>query len=104
MSTSKTVKSNGLLIAAMLYVIVFGLNVNIGESSNVAHNPNCVAIETSVIDPPPTIPLIQKEHLSDKTYVIKVLINHINALNRYITASSKNVNDVVDKYNKCVGK
>ena len=104
MSTSNAVKSNGLLIAVMLYVIAFGLDVNLGESSSVTRNPNCVTIASSVIDPPPTMPLIQKEHLDDKTYVIKVLINHINALNRHIMASSKSANDVVDKYNKCVGE
>lgn len=86
-----------------MYVIIFGLKVNLGGSSNHPLDPSCIPIVTSVIDPPPTLPLIQKEHLDNRTYVIKVLINHINALNLYIESSNKNSNDAVDKYNKCVG-
>lgn len=104
MPTSSTVKSNGLLIGILLYIVMFGLNVNLGDTHNSVRDPSCVVIEASVIDPPPTMPIIQKEYLDNKTYVIRVLINHINALNRHIAISNKNTNNTVDKYNKCVSK
>lgn len=101
--SSNPVKSNGLLIAILVYLMIFGVKINIGGSTSLARNPDCIPIEASIIDPAPTLPIIPKEHLSNKTYVIKVLINHINALNAYIETSNKSSNNVLNKYNECVG-
>lgn len=92
-------KTNGMLAALILYMVVFGIKVDTGQSATATH---CKPIAAPLMEPTPAIPLIGKEHINDKTYVVRVLVNHINLLNKQIAARDKQTSDIYNTYTKCV--
>lgn len=99
---NKDSKTNGILVGMFLYVLIFGIKVDTNNGVVTQVDSTCEPITAPVIEPPPNIPIIQKEYLTDKTYVIRVLVNHINSLNKHISQTTKQTTEIYNTYTKCV--
>ena len=95
-------KTNGIIIALLLYISFFGVKVNFDTEALTVSASNCKAIEVPKLGAPPVMPVIDKEHLGDKSYIIRVLINHINDLNKYATDNASQANLVYNAYTNCI--
>lgn len=101
---NKEMKTNGLLVGMFLYVLIFGIKVDTVRGSTEPVVSKCKPIPAPIIEAPPSIPTIEKDYLDDKTYVIRVLVNHINSLNKHIADTSKQTTEIYNTYTKCVVK
>lgn len=95
-------KTNGILIALLLYISFFGVKVNFDTEALTIPASNCKTIDVPKLGTPPIMPVIDKEHLSDKSYIIRVLISHINDLNKYAADNASQANLVYNAYTKCI--
>ena len=95
-------KTNGILIALLLYICFFGVKVNFDAKALTAPVSNCKTIDVPKLGAPPAMPVIDKEYLDDKSYIIRILINHINVLNKYAEDNASQANLVYNAYTKCI--
>lgn len=95
-------KTNGILIALLLYICFFGVKVNFDTKALTAPVTSCKTIDVPKLGTPPAMPVIDKEYLDDKSYIIRVLINHINVLNKYAADNASQANLVYNAYTKCI--
>lgn len=94
---------NGIIFIFFIYVVVFGIKVNIGEDTVITNRVNCKPVKV-IVSKPPQMPIFKKENLNDKNYVIRILVNHITTLNDYIVKTNKDMNLSIIEYDKCIEK
>lgn len=94
-------KNNGLLLLALAYVALFGLKVDVGEHHQIGPMSQCKPIDIPVLTAPPVIPVIDKDNLENKDFVIRTLIKHIRSQNEYINTSNKQASRIYNTYVEC---
>lgn len=95
---------NPLVLLIFGYIAFFGVSVNLKGETSTAPMSQCKPIPAPILQTPPTIPIIDKDKLENKDYVIRVLIKHIQKQNTFIDGSNKEVTKIYNSYTACVVK
>lgn len=99
---NREIKSSGIIFAMFIYLAVFGIKVDVLNGDLNPSTSKCKPIPSPVVQAPPGMPAIDKIYLDDKSYVIRVLVAHINALNKHIADSTTQTAEIYNTYTKCV--
>ena len=102
--SNKEIKSGGLMVAMFIYLVVFGIKVDVLSGDLNPSTSQCKPIPSPIVQAAPSLPAIDKTYLDDKSYVIRVLVNHINTLNKHIADSTKQTAEIYNTYTKCVAQ
>lgn len=88
----------------VMYLSVFGITVKMDNKATSQLTNKCSVLKTPTLQSSVNFPIIEKEMMEDKEYVIRVLIKHIRDQNKQMVLNNSKINEVFVEYAKCTGR